>query len=36
MATDGKYAAAMQSIGDMEEFVSYMLARNDAHSNMDW
>jgi hypothetical protein len=36
MATDGRYAAAMQSNDEMEDFVSYMLARSDAHSNMDW
>jgi len=36
MATDGQYATAMQSVGNMEEFVSHMLDRNDAHSNMDW
>jgi phosphoribosyl-AMP cyclohydrolase len=35
MATDGKYATAMQSISDMEEFISYMLDLSDAHTNMD-
>ncbi len=36
MASDGKYAFAMQSVNNMREFVNHMIEGNDAHSNMDW
>jgi hypothetical protein len=36
MASDGRYAAAMQSAEAMEELIDHLLERQDAYGNIDW
>ena len=36
MASDGRYAAAMATVDDMEAFIRRLMHQFDASSNMDW